>query len=201
MAATGKRESPVTRIVILLKQLKDKSLQDGKKEQQIYDKYACWCEKTSKRKADDIVQAQADLRALSQRILKLKGKIATLTAEIKELTEKIEANEEEQEHITSIREKRNADFMAETDEVKQALAALQAAMKVLTDATIKDDKGAAMIQENARVHMKYAISNVLDKLPSMVSSHLPSERIALLSEFTKDASKYAPQSATIQGML
>ena len=56
----------------------------------------------------------------------------------KELTEKIEANEEEQEKITALREKRNADFMAEADEVKQALAALQAAMKVLTDATIKD---------------------------------------------------------------
>ena len=34
---------------------------------------------TSTRKANDIVQAQADMRALGQRILKLKGKIATRT--------------------------------------------------------------------------------------------------------------------------
>merc|ERR1719498_1351472 len=98
--------SPVEQIVNLLKTMKGQCEQDGKTEQQIYDKYACWCEKTSKRKADDIVQAQADLRELGQRILKLKGKIATLTAEIKELTENIEANEDEQAKITALREKR-----------------------------------------------------------------------------------------------
>jgi len=44
------------------------------------------------------------------------------------------------------------------------------------------------------------VSNVLDKLPSSVPS-LPSDRMALLSEFTKAKAGYAPQSATIQGML
>merc|ERR1719453_3047110 len=58
-----------------------------------------------------------------------------------------------------------------------------------------------MIQQNVAVRLKYAVRNVLDKLPSTVSSNMPSDRISLLSAFTKDASKYAPQSATIQGML
>merc|ERR1719329_1238142 len=81
--------SPVEKVVNLLTTLKAQTESDGKAEQQIYDKYACWCEKTSKRKAEDIVQAQEDLRALVQKILTLKGKIATLTAEIAELTKKI----------------------------------------------------------------------------------------------------------------
>ena len=34
--------------------LKAKIEADGKMEQQIYDKYACWCETTSARKANDI---------------------------------------------------------------------------------------------------------------------------------------------------
>merc|ERR1719453_392375 len=106
--ATGATEgSPVERIVNLLKTLKEKSEGDGKVEQQIYDKYACWCEKTSARKASDIVQAGEDLRALGQRILKLKGKVATRTAEIAELSETIKSNEEEQEELTSVREKQN----------------------------------------------------------------------------------------------
>merc|ERR1719156_491163 len=92
---------------------------DALAEQQIYDKYACWCEKTSKRKAQDIVTAQEDLRSLGQRILKLKGKIATRAAEIAELTDKIEANENEQEALTAVREKQNAAWMAESDETKQ----------------------------------------------------------------------------------
>merc|ERR1719352_710293 len=99
--------SPVEQIVNLLKTLKGKTEGDGKAEQQIYDKYACWCEKTSTRKANDIVQAGEDLRALGQRILKLKGKVATRTAEIAELTENIQSNEAEQEHLTAVREKQN----------------------------------------------------------------------------------------------
>merc|ERR1719261_2022155 len=120
--------SPVERIVKLLESLKAKTEGDGKAEQQIYDKYACWCEKTSTRKANDIVQAQEDLRALGQRILKLKGKIATRTAEIAELTENIEDNEAQQEQLTSVRQKQNSAWSEESAEVKQALAALQAAI-------------------------------------------------------------------------
>merc|ERR1719449_2146 len=45
-----------------------------------------------------------------------------------------------------------------------------------------------------------AVSAVLDKLPSRVASLTP-ERVALLGEFTTAKAGYAPQSATIQGML
>merc|ERR1712070_1130108 len=103
--------------------------------------------------------------------------------------------------------------MAESEEVKQALTALQAAIKVLSDATTGIEEGQAkrnaaqtmegtgLIQEKVALRMKYAVRNVLDKLPSTVSSNLRSDSISLLSEFTKDVSRYAPQSATIQGML
>jgi hypothetical protein len=205
VAADTRAGSPVEQIVNLLKELKEKTVNDGKHEQQIYDKYACWCETTSKRKADDIVQAQEDMRSLGQRILKLKGKVATRTAEIAELTENIQSNEAEQEQITAVREKQNKAWMEESAEVKQALAALQDAIKVLATATAptKDTretyKEESLIQENQQMRMKLAVTNVLEKLPSKVG--LPPARMALLSEFTSAAAGYAPQSATIQGML
>merc|ERR1719271_180654 len=188
--------SPVERIVKLLETLKGKTEGDAKAEQQIYDKYACWCEKTSTRKANDIVQAQEDLRSLGQRILKLKGKIATRAAEIAELTENIKSNEEEQEHLTAVREKQNTAWMEESTEVKQALAALQDAISVLSKATTK---GAAMIQTTQQMMQKNAVKAVVDALPSKVE--MPQEHMALLSEFISAKAGYAPQSATIQGML
>merc|ERR1719271_2256804 len=188
--------SPVERIVKLLETLKGKTEGDAKAEQQIYDKYACWCEKTSTRKANDIVQAQEDLRSLGQRILKLKGKIATRAAEIAELTENIKSNEEEQEHLTAVREKQNTAWMEESAEVKQALAALQDAISVLSKATTK---GAAMIQTTQQMMQKNAVKAVVDALPSKVE--MPQEHMALLSEFISAKAGYAPQSATIQGML
>jgi len=190
-ASTG---SPVERIVKLLETLKEKTTNDGKHEQQVYDKYACWCETTSKRKADDIDQARADMRSLGQRILKLKGKVATRTAEIEELSQNIEDNENQQKSAEAVRRKQNEAWAAETAEVNQALTALQTAIKVLASATTP-----SLIQESARTQAKLAINNVLDKLPSRVS--LPPSRMALLTEFTSAGAGYAPQSATIQGML
>merc|ERR1719498_1260772 len=191
--------SPVERIVKLLETLKAKTEGDGKAEQQIYDKYACWCEKTSTRKANDIVQAQEDLRALGQRILKLKGKIATRTAEIAELTQNIKDNEEEQESLTAVRQKQNAAWSEESAEVKQALAALQAAIGVLSKATTFTQKGAALMQVSEQMMTKHAVQDVIDKLPSKIS--FPPSHMSLLSEFVAAKAGYAPQSATIQGML
>merc|ERR1719253_1572097 len=87
--------------------------------------------------------------------------------------------------------------MESSAEVKQALAALQDAIKVLSDAT--KPGAASLMQENQQMRMKYAVSAVLEKLPSQVG--LPPARMALLTEFTTASAGYAPQSATIQGML
>jgi len=186
--------SPVEKIVNLLKEVKEKSVNDGKSEQQIYDKYACWCETTTARKANDIDEARADMRQLGQRILKLKGTVAVRTSEIADLTERITRNGNEQEAITAVREKQNAAWAEETAEVKQALSALQDAITVLAKATTP-----ALLQGSARVRTQQSVRNVLDKLPSRIG--LAPDRMALLSEFVSAASGYAPQSATIQGML
>jgi|Transcript_116010 chromosome segregation ATPase len=205
-SGTGAK-SPVERIVKLLSTMQDQVEADGKAEQQIYDKYACWCEKTSQRKADDIDQARLDLRALGQQILTLKGQIATLTAEIAELKAHIEEIEKEQEQLTSIRQKENAAWMAESAETKEALAALQEAITVLAAATIKQtpasldkEKGGAFIQNAELMQSRSAVAKVLTVLPTTLKS-LPVTQISLLSEFSKARAGYAPQSATIQGML
>merc|ERR1719498_443429 len=46
---------------------------------------------------------------------------------------------------------------------------------------------------------KNAIKSVLDSLP--VKASVPAEKISMLSEFVSAKAGYAPQSATIQGML
>jgi hypothetical protein len=190
--------SPVEQVVQLLTKLKAAAESDGKVEQQVYDKYACWCEKTSKRKADDIVTADADLRSLGQRILKLKGKVATRAAEIAELTENIKSNEAEQEELTAVRTKQNTAWMEESAETKQALEALQQAITVLAKATTSK-KGADFLQENESLLSMEAVKSVISKLPSR--ANLKPEHMTLLSEFLSHKAGYAPQSATIQGML
>ena len=200
-ASTG---SPVEKVVQLLKDLKTKITNDGSEEQRVYDKYACWCEKTTKRKAAAIEEAQMELRALGQQILKLKGRISTLTAEIVELTEAIRKNEEAQADATAIRQKENSQFMAETDEMKQALAALEKAIHVLRDATKpKPQPQTALLQRNSAAagwgKAVAGVSAAIQALPARAP--LSPKHMSLLSEFVAGGAAYAPQSATVQGIL
>jgi predicted RNase H-like nuclease (RuvC/YqgF family) len=188
--------APVTKVVNLLTDLKAKVASDGKAEEQMYNKYACWCEKTAKRKAGDITSAEQDLRALGQQILSLKGKVATLAAEINELGEQIEDNENQQAEATSMREKRNAEYMAASSETKQALAALTSAIKVLV-------KGTGLLQTDTDLATQstMAVASVLDALPS--NAQIKRDDVSFLGDFVSNGAgdNYAPQSATIQGIL
>eukprot|EP00929_Paragymnodinium_shiwhaense_P111683 TRINITY_DN79_c0_g1_i2.p1 TRINITY_DN79_c0_g1~~TRINITY_DN79_c0_g1_i2.p1 ORF type:complete len:731 (-),score=325.15 TRINITY_DN79_c0_g1_i2:113-2305(-) len=189
--------SPVERVVTLLKSIEGKITTDGKAEQQIYDKYACWCETTTARKAAAIEKAQDDLRALSQAMLKFKALVAVRTAEIEELEKNILQNKNEQETATSVREKENTEYTAETDETKQAIAALQQATQVLVAGAAQPSLLQGKSMEQAATS---AVNSVLKALPSKHSMKV--EKLAFLSEFAAGrGERYAPQSATIQGIL
>merc|ERR1740138_1387986 len=56
-----------------------------------------------------------------------------------------------------------------------------------------------MIQTTQQMMQKNALKAVIDALPS--KADLPNEHMALLGEFITAEAGYAPQSATIQGML
>jgi len=199
-AAALASATPVERVVKLLEDLKVKLEMDEKVEQKVYDKYACWCEKTTARKAAAISDAQEDLRAFGQTILSLKGKVATLSAEIDQLSDGIEANKKAQETATALRQKENAAYVAETTEMKQAIAALEQAVTVLVKGTTQAKAGGAALLQ-ARTQATSAVRSVISALPS--SAGLSSERAAVLSEFLQQGSeaKYMPQSFTVQGIL
>lgn len=196
--AAGSRQgtrSPVEKVVNLLKDLLARIEQDGKVESQTYDKFACWCEKTTARKASTISEAQDKLRELGQKMLTLKGKVATLMAEIEELTQDIKANEEAQADATALRQKENGEYMAQTTEMKQVLAALEKAIIVLREGT----KPSSFLQQGTAANL--AVKAVIEALP--VSASLKPEHAALLGEFAemREGGKYAPQSWTVQGIL
>eukprot|EP00747_Dinoflagellata_sp_TGD_P140613 gnl/TRDRNA2_/TRDRNA2_176029_c2_seq19.p1 gnl/TRDRNA2_/TRDRNA2_176029_c2~~gnl/TRDRNA2_/TRDRNA2_176029_c2_seq19.p1 ORF type:complete len:711 (-),score=234.78 gnl/TRDRNA2_/TRDRNA2_176029_c2_seq19:90-2222(-) len=205
-ATTG---SPVDKVVELLKDLQAKALADGEVEQKIYAKYACWCEKTTKSKAEAIVAAKNELRALGQQILKLKGLTATREAEVKELADQIEANQKGQDDATAVRTKENSDYMAKSAETMQALASLEQAVKVLSDATLLQSgkAPAALLQSATRAELQAkaaaGVRNMIDMLPNTYQMGLGQDSMSMLSEFARNGARaeYSPQSDSIQGIL
>jgi len=202
--------SPVEKVVNLLKEMKEQLQEDGKKEQSIYDKYACWCETATDRKAKAITDAKTKLESLGQEILGSKGKVATRTSEIEKLTADIKENEQMQKEATAARQKENEEFMAETSEMKQAIAALDKAITVLKAATA----GSALLQggSKASASVKAATSQALHGFraamaaaPVSATAKMPAAKLALLRTFASEVAhgeaRYSPQSETIQGIL
>jgi len=194
--ADKKDDNPVTRVVGLLKDLQSRIEKDGAGEQAAYDKYACWCEETSGKSAATISSLRDLLKTTGNTILRLKGSIATLSSEIQGLAEDIKKNEDQQAELTSVREKENAAFLAEKLEMEQAIAALEKAITVLGDAT-----SASFMQTSKWTS---SLSEVISKLSktSLVIKY-NDRQFAALQELSgkRLGSSYAPQSATIQGML
>jgi len=188
-------KSPVERVVILLKDIQTKTGNDGKVEQQVYDKFACWCEKTSLRKAQAIEKAQEDLRALGQEILKYKATVNVRTAEIATLEKEIKANKQEQADATQVRTNQNGAYSAEVAEMKKAIASLQSATQVIVSGAM----GSAFLQTGYAAKAQMGVHKVMALLPA--KANIKPESISLLMDFSHGRSSYAPQSATIQGIL
>merc|ERR1719355_268046 len=130
----GVREAcPWTSIEELEKQVKS----DGKQEQEDFDTYACWCEKTMERKAADISSAKELITETEILIKKLKGEIASHGAEIEQLKKDIAQNHEAVKEATEVRNKENKEYASERAESEQCIGALEAATKVLTGAGTK----------------------------------------------------------------
>jgi predicted nucleic acid-binding Zn-ribbon protein len=192
---TAEPENAVTRVVGLLESLKSRIEKDGEAEQKTYDKYACWCESTTKSTANTITEVRDTLKATGTTILKLKGSVATLASEISGLAADIKKNEEQQAEQTSIREKENAAFMAEKVETESALSALEKAIAVLKAAT----SASALLQTS---HWQSTMSDVVAAVQTAsVQGKLNARQISALSTLVGKGERYAPQSATIQGIL
>jgi predicted nucleic acid-binding Zn-ribbon protein len=130
-------QDAVARTVQLIEDLSKQVKADGKAEQASFDEYACWCEKTMERKAKDISDAKDLITETEILIKKLKGEIASHSAEIEQLEKDIAQNKEAVREAKEIRDKEYKDYSEERTESEQCIGALEAAIKVLTGAGTK----------------------------------------------------------------
>jgi chromosome segregation ATPase len=134
VAAVANAANPVTRVVTLLNELKAKIEADGKGEQKIYDKFACWCEQTTARKAAAISTAKEHIEELTTEIQKRKGQLGSLSAELAQLKKDLANNQASQKDAKSLRTKENRGYVQTKNEMEQAIGALETAINALSGA-------------------------------------------------------------------
>jgi len=206
--------SPVSRVVELIRALKVTIEADGKMEQQVYDKFACWCEETTNRKKNDIANAEDRIEELTTTIEENSGRKGTFQAEISQLKKDIAANEAARADASAIRNKQNAEYSKERMEAEQTIGALENATKVLDGAgTRKHTTSTTSFMRKAEtLSVVKGIEESLAKLP--LDSSVTDEDKQVLNEFLAHPEKnaflqnthnpfgdYAPASTQIQGIL
>jgi hypothetical protein len=221
-AIDSARQTPMSRVVTLLKDLKAEVEKDGKKEQQTYDKYSCWCEDALGRKAIDISDGKKTIELSTATIEKLKGQIGTHGAEIEDLKKSIEANLAAQREAEDARASENEEYTGEKMEAEQCIGALEAAINVVTGAGTGKKEGLLQTMQEAQLLSVIGGVRGILKRPLVSRIVSPSDMNAIkkfveqpedfLSTAHRDGMSavqiaqnpfgdYAPQSTQIQGIL
>jgi len=139
-------DSPITRVVVLIEGLKSKIIADGQMEQAVYDKYACWCEKTTGRKASAIEAAKASIDSLSNDIKELKGRLGSFVAEVAGLEKNIAETQASITKTEKLRKNENEEFLSDKASLEQGIANLEKAIQVLREFYGKQEASAALLQ-------------------------------------------------------
>jgi len=176
----------------------------------IYDKFACWCETTTQSKADSIDTGKATIATTTTEILTLKGGIAVLATEIKELEVAISKNNDAMDKLTAIRQKENGDYQGEKSNMETTLGALHRAIETLSGAGTGGDTGLLSVASEVRsaVLNSHHLTKLSDKDSKTFKQFLENPTVFIQSEpsdyYDQKAqakASYSPQSATVTGIL
>jgi len=135
--------SPITRVVELLQGLATKIEQDGKAEEDLFDKYVCWATTVIESKKGTNAAAKDRIDALEAYIADIEAGKIEFTSERTDLEKLIDKLNKDIEASEAKREKEKKDFEAAEDEMKKGISALEEAIAVLDEAT-KEHKGSLL---------------------------------------------------------
>jgi chromosome segregation ATPase len=125
------QETPITRVVNLLKEMQGTLKKEMDEDEELYEKLACWCNNNKYEKNEAIEAAEAQIASLESKIDQLTAKSAELKTLISETTAQLAADKEELEKATAIRQKQLKAMHQEELDGIQNIENLKAAIMVL----------------------------------------------------------------------
>jgi len=181
--------NPIRRVVTMLQMMQDKVTKEGEKEQKLFDKYMCYCDKSHNVLTQSITVAEAKLPQLENSIKenqaehdRLKGDIEQAKNDRRDAADSLAAAQ-------ALSDKELAKLNKDIDQYRSNIKALEKAIAAL-------DKGRvdAFLQSSAVAQFRVLMSN-LDMSPSnrdVISSFLSTD---------KSDDEYKPNPSEISGIL
>lgn len=171
----------------MLQKMQTKIAAEGKKEEELYEKFVCYCQTGGADLTASITAAENKVPQVSSQIEETKEKLAQTKLELKQAQADRAAAKEAMAEATALREKEAKAFAAEKEEFDTNIAALQKAVAALE----KGMAGGFLQTPAAKVLRQLAVSS-----QDMVDM----ERQELVA-FLSGGSDYSPKSGEITGTL
>jgi len=179
-------ENPIRRIVNLLQMMAKEIETDGEKDEEMHEKYICYCETNLKKLADGVTALEEEIPQIESSIEEAVSTKAQLESDLVKHKKDREDAKAAIADATAQREKDKAAFDSEDAEDKANIAACGKAIKAI-------EKGMAgmFLQSGAATTLKNIVINRdLDRYSRRV-----------LTDFLSTSSGYAPASGEIVGIL
>jgi len=192
MALTGAEAStvtanPIRKVVTMLQSMAKQVAAEGKKEEELFEKFMCYCKNSGGTLGTSISDAEA-------KIPQVTSDIEEAEAQVKQLKQDLKAHQTDRAAAKSA--------MAEATAIREKEAAEYAAYKSESDANIAAANQAATAIEKgmAGSFLQTQAAQVLRKL---VTSNMNMDDYAReeLTSFLSEGTNYAPQSGQIVGIL
>lgn len=128
----GEKDTPVTRVVKLLKDMAQTLDKEMNEDEDLYHKLACWCNSNNYEKDQAISASTAKIAELESSIDSLGAKSSELKLQVKELESEAAADRQSLGEATAIRDKQLKAFHGQETDAIQAVSQLKAAIVVLS---------------------------------------------------------------------
>merc|ERR1719388_378137 len=128
------KNRPVTKVINLLKDMLKQLEKEGEEDQDIYEKFGCWCVTYEKEKTKSIADGQARTTSLTASIEALAADSATLNAEVANLQGELAKDSNALGEATALRSKQLAEFNQEEKDSLVSINSLKSAVIALSKA-------------------------------------------------------------------
>lgn len=205
------KESTITKVVNVLKEMLDKSKVDGDAEVENFAKFKCYCDTNTMDLNNRIDEAKKNINVLSNQIEELQGSNGGASSKCAQLKTDMAANEAARMTQENLRNSDHEGFVAEESDLVAAIAQMDAAIQTLSevgaDQTLSTGadheqmmKGKTLVQTSSSLKMKQA----MDIVTRFLGEPIAAAQAAFLQKHAHTApftGTYTSQSGQIVGTL
>merc|ERR1719456_639013 len=130
-SSTKLNVNPIRRVVTMLQMMTKKVEEEGKVEQELFDKFMCYCQTSGKALAKSIEEAETKIPQLESSIEEGTATLAQLKSDIKQAQEDRAAAKKTMAEATALREKTAATFAKDDAQQKSDISAMGKAIAAI----------------------------------------------------------------------